>query len=46
MSQPPKTQLRESYTRLKKSLEKIFKPKKQNQLPQLVMEPIRQKKLF
>lgn len=36
--------LREGYDRLKKTLEKIMKPNKEQPQPQLVLQPIRDKK--
>ncbi|MBK5269432.1 MAG: hypothetical protein JJE22_00330 [Bacteroidia bacterium] len=38
--------LREEYKRLKKAFEKILKPHKKEQLPQLVLQPVRNKKIF
>ena len=36
--------MKEGYGRLKKILEKIFKPKKEQPRPQLVLQPIRNRK--
>jgi len=38
--------LREEYRRLKKTFEKILKPHKKEQTPQLVLQPVRNKKIF
>jgi tRNA A22 N-methylase len=36
--------LRDGYDRLKKTLEKIIKPKKEQAQPQLVLQPVRNRK--
>lgn len=36
--------LREGLTRLKKALEKIIKPNKEQAMPQLVLQPVRHRK--
>ena len=41
-----KQSLREGYDRLKKTVEKIMRPKKKEQLPHLVLQPYRPKKYF
>jgi hypothetical protein len=38
--------LRDGYDRLKKTLEKIIKPKKEQPQSQLVLQPIPNKKIF
>lgn len=38
--------LHEEYKRLKKAFEKILKPHKKEQVPQLVLQPARNKKIF
>ncbi|MES1221817.1 MAG: hypothetical protein ABUT20_40340 [Bacteroidota bacterium] len=38
--------LREEYNRLKKSFEKILKPNQKEPIPQLVLQPSRDKKYF
>ena len=38
--------LREEYNRLKKAFEKILKPNKKEPIPQLVLQPSRNKKYF
>ncbi len=44
MAKSVKKMLQEEYSRLKKAMEKIIKPKKQEALPQLVLQPVREKK--
>lgn len=44
MSKTTQRILREEYNRLKKAFEKILKPKNEKALPQLVLQPIRNKK--
>lgn len=46
MSTTVKQTLRKEYNRLKKVFEKIIKPKKKEQLPQLVLQPYRNKRRF
>jgi hypothetical protein len=43
MSSSVKKVLREEYNRLKRAMEKMIKPKKQ-EVPQLVLQPVRDKK--
>jgi len=38
--------IREEYRRLKKSFEKILKPNKKEPIPQLVLQPYRNNKIF
>ncbi len=38
--------LRDGYDRLKKTLEKIIKPKKEQPQPQFILQPIRNKKIL
>lgn len=44
MSQTLKKVLREEYTRLKNAMEKMIRPNKQEAMPQLVLQPVRDKK--
>jgi hypothetical protein len=44
MANTTKKILREGYNRLKKTLERISKPNKDQALPQLALQPIRNKK--
>jgi len=44
MSKSVKKMLREEYSRLKRVMEKIIKPKGKDALPQLVLQPVREKK--
>lgn len=44
MSRSVKKVLREEYTRLKNAMEKMIRPKKQEPIPQLVLQPVRDKK--
>jgi hypothetical protein len=37
--------LKEQYNKLKKAFEKIMNPAKQQQLPQLVLQPVRNKNM-
>lgn len=46
MSSNNKNQLKEQYSRLKKALKKILNPERTEQLPQLVLQPVRNKKYF
>lgn len=46
MAKSVKNILKEEYSRLKKAMEKIITPKKQRAQPQLVLQPIRNKKIF
>ena len=39
-----KQTMREGYNKLKKVLEKIIKPNKEQVMPQLVLQPVRNKK--
>lgn len=39
-----KQTMREGYNKLKKNLEKIIKPDKEQVIPQLVLQPVRNKK--
>jgi len=41
-----KQALREEYKRLKNAFEKILKPDQKRQLPQLVLQPVRNKKIY
>ncbi len=41
MAKSVKNVLKEEYSRLKKAMEKIINPKKQQRLPQLVLQPVR-----
>ena len=41
MAKTVKNILREEYNRLKKAMEKIIKPKKQEAIPQLILQPVR-----
>ena len=41
-----KKSLKEEYNRLKKTFEKILKPGKKEQAPQLALQPYRNKKIF
>jgi len=41
-----KQTLREEYKRLKKAFEKVLKPNKKERVPQLVLQPVRNKKLY
>ena len=45
MSTVKKT-LKEEYNRIKKSFEKMIRPKKREPLPQLALQPYRNKKIF
>ena len=45
MSTVKKT-LKEEYNRIKKSFEKMIRPKKEEHLPQLALQPYRNKKIF
>jgi hypothetical protein len=42
--EPNKKTLQEGYSSLKKVLEKIIKPNKKQAIPQLVLQPVRDKK--
>ncbi|MBL7747817.1 MAG: hypothetical protein JNM19_10345 [Chitinophagaceae bacterium] len=44
MSKSVKKAMREEYNRLKKVLEKILQPKKEQSMPSLVLQPVRNKK--
>lgn len=44
MSRSVKKVLKEEYNRLKKAMEKMIKPKKQETIPQYVLQPVREKK--
>ncbi len=44
MSRSVKKVLREEYNRLKNAIEKMIKPQKQEATPQLVLQPVRDKK--
>jgi hypothetical protein len=46
MSNTVQQTLREEYKRLKKVFEKVLKPNKKEQVPQLVLQPYRNKKIF
>jgi hypothetical protein len=41
MSDKIKNTLKEEYSRLKKAFDKILKPKKEQAMPQLVLQPVR-----
>lgn len=41
MTTSKKQTLREKYSRLKKALQKMLRPKERQPLPQLVLEPVR-----
>ncbi len=45
MSTVKKT-LKEEYNRIKKTFEKMIRPKKEQSLPQLALQPCRNKKIF
>ncbi len=46
MAKSVKKGIREEYNRLKKVLEKLLKPKKNQSFPSLVLQPVRDKKNF
>lgn len=46
MAKSLKKMLQEEYSSLKKAMEKIIKPKKKEALPQLVLQPVHEKKIF
>ena len=41
MAKSVKDVLKEEYSRLKEAIEKIISPKKQQPLPQLILQPVR-----
>jgi hypothetical protein len=41
-----KKTLKEEYNRIKKTFEKMIRPKKEERLPQLALQPYRNKKIF
>ena len=45
MARSVKKVLQEQYGRLKKVMEKIIKPKKEEPVPQLVLQPVRNKNI-
>jgi hypothetical protein len=45
MARSVKKVLQEQYDRLKKVMEKIIKPKKEEPVPQLVLQPVRNKNI-
>ena len=46
MANSTKKILRKEYDRLKKAFEKVIKPVKRQEMPQLVLQPYRNKKIF
>lgn len=46
MSNKIKQNIRRELDRLKKGMEKLIKPKKEQPVPQLVLQPYRNKKIF
>lgn len=44
MAKSIKIIMQQEYSRLKKAMEKIIKPGKKNALPQLALQPVREKK--
>lgn len=46
MAKSVKKGIREEYNRLKKVLEKLLKPKKNQQIPSLVLQPVKDKKNY
>ncbi len=46
MAKSVKNILKENYSRLKKAMEKIINLEKQQRQPQLVLQPVRNKKIF
>ena len=45
MSNRVKKVLQEEYSRLKKTFDKLIKPKKEQPLPQLILQPVRSKNI-
>jgi hypothetical protein len=46
MSEKLKQNIRKEFDRLKKGMERLIKPRKEQPQPQLVLQPYRNKKIF